>query len=274
MKVKILLAFLFLSQTVLAGNNFFTVGARSYGIGQMNSFISDGYAVFHQPAGLANTTSIQFVSYFDHKYNQWGLSSGAAGLVFPFLQNGGLGLGFFRFGDALYNETRVSAGYGHQIGFMKLGLGVDYLSLTIAEVGNKSNVALNLGGVANLTPKLFFGAIVMNLNRAWLQKEQQERVPTVMKAGLGYQPFPRLLLGVEVEKEGVFPVNVKGGIEYGIVPWLYLRTGVMSVPFTGYFGVGLHFQDKRLDYAFSRHPVLGFTHHLSFSLVLPQFFKK
>ncbi|MBY0426054.1 MAG: hypothetical protein K2Q22_10490, partial [Cytophagales bacterium] len=113
--------------------------------------------------------------------------------------------------------------------------------------------------------QLFFGAHIYNLNRAKLADYQNERIPTIMKAGLSYRPLKRLLVNIEVEKDLVFPVLYKAGIEYGLFDFLYLRTGINVDPLAGYFGAGINHKNFYFDYAFSRHQILGFTHHFSLS---------
>lgn len=263
--ILLLLCFLLMNTFTFSGNDPFPVGARIYGLANTGVTLSETFSLFNNPAGLANLDHIGVSSYFDLRYNQSGLSVGSLALAYPTEKLGTAGLGFYRFGDKLYNETRLCLAYGHKIGFMSLGTSVEYLNVTIAEIGSKSNVAISMGGIAALTEKIYFGAHIYNLNRAKLADFQNERVPTIMKAGLSYRPMQKLMVNIEVEKDLIFPAIYKAGVEYGLFEFLRLRTGINAEPVAGFFGVGMNYKGFYLDYALSRNAILGFTHHFSLS---------
>jgi hypothetical protein len=250
------------------------VGARVYGLGNTGVTLSETFSLFNNPAGLARLNQMGISSYFDLRYNQPGLSITSLALAYPTEKLGTAGIGFYRFGDNLFNETRLSIGYAHNIGFMGLGISLEYLNVTISDIGSKSNVAINMGGIAELTKHIFFGAHIYNLNRAKLADNQDERIPTIMKAGLSYRPNSKLIVNIEVEKDLIFPTLYKAGLEYGLLNFLKLRTGINMEPIAGYFGIGFNHKGFFFDYALSRHIILGFTHHFSLSYSIKKESKK
>ncbi|MEQ9231268.1 MAG: hypothetical protein RIF46_11350, partial [Cyclobacteriaceae bacterium] len=170
--------------------------------------------------------------------------------------------------DEFFSEQRVNVAFGHKLDRVSLGVSVDYLQYNIATVGTKGAMIIEFGGVAEITEQILFGAHVFNINQAKLVKETDERLPTVMKAGLSFLPSPDLIISIETEKDLDYDEVFRVGLEYQIVENLFIRTGLSTEPFNGAFGVG--FQPKRfqVDYAFSNDSNLGSVHEVSVSYSL------
>ena len=174
-----------------------------------------------------------------------------------------------RFGGALYNETRVGAGYGYRFGQISLGGRVDVLQVSIEGLGSKRVLLGTLGGQIEVVPqKLSFGASLYNLTQTKLASYQDERVPTVLKAGLAYRPTAQVLLLAETEKDVERDANFKAGLEYRPVPVLAARLGVASLTEQASAGIGVLASGFQLDYAASFQQALGFSQHLSVTLRL------
>jgi hypothetical protein len=150
--------------------------------------------------------------------------------VRPWARHGVVGLEAQRFGGQLYNETRVGVGYGYRFGQISLGARVDVLQVSIEGLGSRRVAMGTLGGQIEVVPrKLSFGAALYNLSQTKLASYQNERVPTVLKAGLAYRPGPQVLLLVEAEKDVERDANFKAGLEYRPVPVLAARLGLASL---------------------------------------------
>lgn len=258
------LFFLFLiyvPQAVASGDPF-PVGGRALGLANAAVTLTDGWSLFNNPGGIAGVDRKHILFAYDNRYGMPGMQSLAAGFIYP-SDYGNFGVSIHRSGDDLYSEHVAGLAYAHKISRVQLGIKVNYVQVQVADVGARRTLALEFGGIAEITPQLFFGAHIYNFNQAKLADYQDERIATVMKAGISYKPFSKLLLAIETEKDVDFPAIVKAGIEYEIVKNLHVRTGISSKPFVNYFGIG--FSPKRLqfDYAVRTHPVLGLSHHLS-----------
>ena len=171
-----------------------------------------------------------------------------------------------RFGGTLYNETRLGAGYGYRFGQISLGGRVDVLQVSIEGLGSRRVLLGTLGGQIEVVPqRLSFGASLYNLGQARLARYQDERVPTVLKAGLAYRPSTQVLLLVETEKDVERAANFKAGLEYRPVPVLAARLGLASLTEQASAGIGLLAGPFQIDYAVAFQQVLGFSQHLSVS---------
>lgn len=123
-----------------------------------------------------------------------------------------------------------------------------------------------MGGQGEIIPKLFFGAYAYNLNQAKLAAFEDERLATVLKAGLSYMPYKRLLLAVETEKSIDHDATFKAGAEYLLLQEkLALRTGFSTLTSKATFGVGFRARQLQAGYAFGSTTRLGSSHHLSVS---------
>jgi len=265
-----LLLFLLCSPFGLAGGDPFPMGARTLGMGNAVVAYRNQWAIFNNVGGMAGVDKVSAMASFSSQYQVSGLQVLALGAVLP-TRYGNFGLAIQRFGDEFYNEHLVGLAYSHQINQVSLGLKLNYVQIAIGDLGSRSTLALELGGVARLLPELTLGAYLYNFNQARLADYQDERLPTLMKAGLSYHPTRQLVLSAEVEKDIDYPTLFKAGVEYEIVKKLFLRTGLSSLPFTHHFGVGILSKNLAFDYALTSHPQLGFSHHLSLAY---QFEKK
>jgi hypothetical protein len=271
--MKYLLTLLLLSSFSLdtfAGGDPFPIGARSLGMGNAVVAIRHQWSIFNNVGGMAGVDKLSVMASFSSQYQVSGLQVLAIGAVMP-TKLGNFGMAIQRFGDELYHGHLVGLAYSHQINQVSVGLKINYVQIAISDLGSRSTLALELGGVAQLLPELSFGAYIYNFNQAKLADYQDERLPTLMKAGLSYKPTKQLILNAEVEKDIDYQTLFKAGVEYEIVKKLFLRTGITSLPFTHHFGVGVLAKNLMFDYALTSHPELGFSHHLSLAY---QFEKK
>ena len=171
-----------------------------------------------------------------------------------------------RFGGVLYNETRLGAGYGYRFGQISLGGRVDVLQVSIEGLGSRRVLLGTLGGQIEVVPqRLSFGASLYNLSQTRLASYQNERVPTVLKAGLAYRPSGQVTLLVETEKDVERDANFKAGLEYRPVPLLAARLGLATLTGQASAGIGVLAGSFQLDYAAAFQQALGFSQHLSIS---------
>ncbi|SFQ61295.1 hypothetical protein SAMN04515668_3299 [Hymenobacter arizonensis] len=171
-----------------------------------------------------------------------------------------------RFGGQLYNETRLGAGYGYRFGQISLGGRLDMLQVSIEGLGSRRVLLGTLGGQIEVVPqRLSFGASLYNLSQTRLASYQDERVPTVLKAGLAYRPSTQVLLVVETEKDVERDANFKAGLEYRPVPVLVARVGLATLTEQASTGIGVLAGAFQIDYAAAFQQTLGFSQHLSVS---------
>ena len=252
-----------------------TRGARAAGLANASVTLSDVWAVGNNAAGLGQLNKPAVGVYAENRYLLSALNTVAVAAAMPLgtvenekARNGVVGVEVQRFGGKLYSEQRIGAGYGYRGGLVSIGARVDMLQLSIEGLGSKQAVAVSLGGQAELVPKrLVFGAYLYNINQAKLAEYQQERVPTVLKAGLSYRPTDKVLLNIETEKDVEQDADFKAGLEYRIIEKLALRAGFRTLTEETTGGVGFQAGALQIDYAAAWHAALGLSQHVGVGFV-------
>ena len=235
------------------------MGARAQALGYTTSCLEDEWSVFNNIAGLAkvekSAASFTYSSYPGMKsFNRMAVT-----VALP-SKFGTAGVGAFKFGDDLYSEQILTAGFSNTFGLASLGASLNYIQYNAEGFGRKGVVSLNFGGIARLTKQFSIGAQIKNIFQPELSEEANERLPTLLSVGAAFTPSEKLLLTTELEKDLDYPFTWKTGVEYKIYKKFILRTGFNIRPNTGFFGLGFAPSNFQLDYAYSFNPELK-SHH-------------
>ncbi|WP_235893446.1 PorV/PorQ family protein [Litoribacter populi] len=252
-----------------SGMEVYPSGARSMGMGNSHTTLVDGYSLFNNIGALGRLESSQAFFGFDHRLNLSELTTLSAGMAMV-TPKGNWGLNVSHFGGQLFNQQNVGLGFSNKLGIGSFGLKVNYLQTNMEEFGRSGVPIFEFGGVAELTPKLFFGAHIYNFSRAKMSKLTNDTFPTIIKAGLSIKPSEHLTFNVEAEKDILLPPILKVGMEYDFQEKLQGRMGFNSNPNNLFFGIGFRPRKYQIDYALSQNYKLGFTHHFSFNLLFGQ----
>ena len=242
-------------------------GARSMGLANANVTLADAWSVFNNIGGIGSVEESEFFAGYDHRLGLNELTTLAAGAVLKG-SSGAWGLGLSNYGGELFNQQTIGIGYGNQLGIASLGIKINYFQTNIEGFGRGAAPVLEMGGVAELTPWLFFGAHMYNLSRSKLSRVTGEYLPMIVRSGLSFRPTEGLMINLEAEKEVYLAPQLKLGIEYSLSDKLWARTGVNTHPQQLFFGIGFSPKRYRFDYAMSQNHQLGFTHHVSFNYLL------
>ncbi|MBX2902375.1 MAG: hypothetical protein KF872_02375 [Chitinophagales bacterium] len=262
-----IVSFILLSIAAFAGGDNFTAGARATAIGDASITLSDVFSTTTNQAGLAFMNEVAFGVYTDRKFVSAKTNNFNAAVAVPFVPKvGAFGLSVNYYGYGLYNETKIGLAYARRFGSkFSMGIQFDYMRFFIAENGQKSIFTLEAGFQYRPWKVLTFGAHVYNPIPYKIDRVFNERLPTIVKVGLGYEPSPKVLIAVEYQQDIQHKPQFKGGVEYRPIKYLNIRAGVQTTPFSFSFGLGTAVKGFRLDAGSSYHPVLGFTPQLSAS---------
>jgi hypothetical protein len=250
-----------------SGNETLPKGARSSGLGNAHVTLGDVWSVFNNIGGLSRSEASQVSFAYDHRLNLNELTTLAVAAVLKG-EKSALGIGVSTFGSDYFSQSQFGLGFSNQLGIASLGIKVNYFQTSIEGFGTGRAAVIEFGGVAELTPELFFGAHIYNPGRARYGKNSPDHLPTVVKAGISYRPSDKLMLNVEAEKDILLDPLVKIGLEYNLMDKIWARTGLNTFAQSLFFGIGFHFRKIQLDYAMNQHPQLGYTHHFSFNYFL------
>jgi hypothetical protein len=262
MKSGILLLFFLAATKIAKAQSVSTLmGARAAGISYASSVLPDEWSLFNNPGGLAGIEKTNVAFTYDLQGRIAGANRMACVFSIP-LKTGVMGSGFFRFGDPLYSEQIVTAGYGNRFGIAALGVKVNYVQYRAEGYGTKSAATISLGGIADLTPHLSIGMYAVNINQPRLS-DNGERIPTRLVAGLGFKPTDKVLLVTEVEKDLEYDAVWKAGLEYVLHKKIAVRTGFNIHPNAAFFGLGFQTRKLKIDYAVQYSTTLNFSYQAS-----------
>jgi len=254
------------SNVVFATGDNFLSGARAAALSGAAITLSDVYATTNNQAGLGFMTEYAVGVYTDRKFLNAKVNNINVAIALPFQKVGTFGLSANYYGFSLYNETKIGLAYARKFGSkFSLGVQFDYLRLNMAELGNRNFFTIEMGMQYKPWKVLTFGAHIYNPIPYKVEPVFGERLPTIIKFGLGYEPATKVLIAAEYEQDIFYKPRFKAGIEYRVVKYVSLRVGAQSTPFCGTFGFGVNVVGVRLDAAAAYHPVMGFTPHLALS---------
>lgn len=260
---KLLLPFalLLFTHTAFSSGDNFTAGARATAIGNAAVTLSDVFSTTTNQAGLGFMTNYSVGIYADRKFVNAQINNFNGAVALPISAKvGTFGVSANYYGYKFYNETKIGLAYGRRFGDkFSMGVQFDFLRTTIFENGSRNFYTFELGFQYKPWKVLTIGAHVYNPIPYKVEKVFAERLPTVIKFGLGYEPSPKVLLAAEYEQDIHYKPQFKGGIEYRPIKYVHVRAGVQTTPFSASLGVGVNVKGLNIDLASSYHPVLGFT---------------
>jgi hypothetical protein len=260
----------------LFDNIILTPRARAMG-GAFVALSNDASAIFTNPAGLAEQTSISaYASYVDlFGYPYWDL--GAVSAVVP-TDYGTFGVGARMFSTE-YNgvdlETEYTIMVGQGVTLMKdihsslavgytanlYGLSFDAMSVSGEDLGSANTMGFDVGVLGTLRDRTRFGFFMKNINNPKLGDPDTEDLPQWLTAGVAYSPYGGVETTLELQKQDSEDMRACFGIESAVTDFFTVRAGLQNNPNRLSAGFGANWQRLRVDYSYTSHAVLPGTHH-------------
>jgi hypothetical protein len=256
--------FLCLPYTLYAQSVSTLMGARSNGLGYASSCLQDEWSLFNNIGGLASVEKVTVATAYDWRPALPVGNRMAAAFNVP-TTIGVVGFGVFRFGDDIYNEQLLSAGFSNQFGIASLGARVNYIQYNAEGFGRKGVVTVSFGGIAELTPWLSIGAYISNINQPSLSESDEEYLPTILVTGIGLTLSEKVFATLEVEKDINYGPIWKTGLEYKPFTKASFRTGFNLHPNAIFFGAGFNTRKIKIDYALQYAVTTGTGHQATIS---------
>lgn len=271
-KSILILGFILFAKIAIAQSISTQMGARTAGMGYASSGISDEWSLFNNPGGVGKISQTNAAFAYEVQSQLKGANRMAAAFNKPF-KWGIASVGLFRFGDDLYNEQLISAGFGNQLGIASLGMKVNLVQYHAEGFGVSTALSFDFGGIAELTEKLSVGAYITNLTQSRIG-ENEERLPTRLTAGLSFNPEKNIFITTELSKELEYAATWRTGIEYSFHQKVFFRTGFNINPNSAFFGIGVFKKKIKFDYAMHLNHLKGASHQASASYWFSQKDKK
>lgn len=242
-----------------------SIGARAFAVKSFVAVANDVWAVFYNPAGIADLKSREIsFSYIPAQFGLTQLSEKGAVYYEPSLPVK-FGIGIKSFGFELYRENVLKITIARGFGAFNLGLNLNYTFISIKNYGSAGAFSADFGFVSKPAKFLKFGFVVKNLISGKIG-EAQERLPKEIDLGIALMPYSNLIVSMGVYKELTFRECVRYGVEYNIVDFVSVRFGLSNYPVRYSGGVGIKLSRFQLDYGIDNHQLLGLTHQITLTV--------
>lgn len=267
--VKIIVICLFLCSALLVQGQNYPLGARQAGMAGCGVTTIDVWSAHHNQAALAFLDKPAIGLFAENRYGLSELGLQAGTFAYP-TASGTFGITLSHFGYELYNESKVGVSFAKSFGKrFATGIQIGYVNKHFGDLyGNQGAPVAEIGFFAEPYDNFFIGAHIFNLTRAKIADYNDERLPTILRAGMGFKLSERLLIITEGEKDLTTKLLFRAGIEYLFLEQLYIRSGISSNPNEISFGIGYKTTRIRADIAFTTHQVLGISPHIGFIYLL------
>jgi hypothetical protein len=227
---------------------------------------SDAYALFNNPAGLAQQNWREISIYYSPSpFGISKLANGSAVYHEP-TKFGSFAIAYSNYGFNLYKETSIFVSYSKMIfNNFFFGITLNYKTLSIKNYGNDNTVKILLGGLIYLTNNFRIGFALDNITRSTFGNSENQ-IPIIFDIGISYNIINELSLNASLQKEIEMNSSIRIGVDYQIIKYLNLRIGAMNEPSSFSAGIGINYSIFEIDYALFNHQDLGFTHQIGITL--------
>jgi hypothetical protein len=229
---------------------------------------ADDFAPFHNPASLAWWEGIggaaSTVRPFGYDFSTQNVVSAVAALPGRW---GGAAVGVRHFGvdylgEDLTHETTITLAHGFRVaGDVQSELAVGWSlnlyglgygsSVTGIDPGDANAVGINLGATAVLRDRTRVGFHALNVNSPNIGDRDKLDLRRSLSVGVAYSPYSGVATTLDIATEPGESVQYRGGAEFQVTDFAWLRAGVHTEPNVFSAGVGLARGPVRFDYGFS-----------------------
>jgi hypothetical protein len=258
-RLVLLLFFCFSTLACLPQNAKQTLIAPYIKTGAYSHQQSDVFSFTTNQAALGQTKTFSAGVFGERKFMLNELNSFSAAAALP-THSGNFGLQLLHYGNSLYSEMQTGLAYGRKLSdYIDVGVQFNYYTMQITGYGNATAINFEAGALFHFTDKLHGGVHVYNPTSSKVGKNNEERLPAVYNAGLGYDASENFFISAEIEKTEDLPINVNAIMQYQFADHFLVRGGVATNTSVYFLGVGFRLQHFRVDATASIHPQLGIT---------------
>ncbi|MBI3883655.1 MAG: hypothetical protein HY305_05450 [Sphingobacteriales bacterium] len=234
------------------------VSAVYLSLGAYSTTHHDVFSFVNNQASLAKINNTQAGIYSERRFLLKETSQYTAAVAIP-TQLGNFGIQLNYGGFTNFNEYKIGLAYARSLGSaIDIGIQFNYNGYHIPAYVNNSAVNFEIGMIAHLTDKLNMGVHVYNPVGGKFSKSE-EQLTAIYKIGIGYDVSEIFFVSAEVVKEEHFPASINAGVQYKFMQQLFAKAGICSAISAPYAGIGVSWNNLRVDISGSYHPQLGFS---------------
>ena len=258
--------FIFIPLATFAGKEGDPAGAGQAGKGGISVFTSGVWSTHNNPAGLAKLMNPVTGLYIENRFLIKELFFNVGSFALP-VKNGGFGIAISHLRLGQYTNTFAGLAYGRQFGD-KFSAGVRFDCYRVSfgkEYEAGTAISFDAGIQWEISEKVSFACNVFNPIRVEFSGLPDQKMPSIIRAGISYKPIPELVLLTEFKKSSGSDLDFSYGMEYSFDNKIFIRAGLGINNSKFSFGFGYVLTQFSFDVAATWHQMLGFTPQASLS---------
>jgi hypothetical protein len=225
---------------------------------ELNAYSSKPDAVSFQAnqAALAATDHLSFGAFGERRFLLADAAYYYVAAVIP-SRFGNFGISAKYGGSKNFNESMLGLAYARELGKkIKAGIQFNYYGYRVPGYKSASAITAEAAVLFRLLPQLQSGISIVNPVGG---KMGEEKLPSVYKIALGYEPSDHFFVAISIIKEEERPVNCIAGLQYQFANKFLARIGMIGESSAIYGGAGLCWGKFRIDVCVSYHAQLGYS---------------
>jgi hypothetical protein len=246
--------------------DIFLSGSRSQALAGASVSLADCWSVFGNQAGIAQIDRLTIGGTFQNRFLVKELSSSSGIFILP-IRSSVFAISVYQFGKTTFRHEKFGLTFARSLNpRLHFGLQFNYYRFFMSE-DNRSvgTYGLELGFQYQLTDQLLLGIHSLNPYKTSIKTFSGEySYPSRFNIGAHYQLSDSFGFIAELEKDLLYPLNFKTGLEYNILNNLFIRTGISGKPFQLAAGMGFAVKKLKLDLAVAYNQHLGNSPSVSF----------
>lgn len=255
-----------LAAPVLKAQELFFSGSRSQALAGVTSSLADCWSVFGNQSGITSIDRPTVCGTFQNKFLVKELSSSAGIFILP-VHSSVFAFSVYQFGKTSFRNEKFGIAFARSLNpKLHFGIQFNYYRFFLAEENQSiGSFGLELGFQHQLTDRLLLGIHALNPYKTSIKTFSGEySYPSRFNIGAHYQLSESFGFVTELEKDLLYPLNFKTGLEYAILKKLFIRTGISGKPYQLSAGLGFAVDKLKIDLAVAYNQYLGNSPSVSF----------
>ena len=255
-----------LSAPFLKAQEVFLPGSRSQALAGISTSLADCWSVFGNQAGLANIDSPIIGGTFHNRFLVKELATSSGLFILPF-HSSVFAFSVYQFGKTTFRQEKFAIAFARSLNpKLHFGIQFNYYRFFLAEANrNIGSSGLELGFQYQLTDQLLLGIHALNPYKTSIKTFFGEySYPSRFNIGAHYRLSESFSFVTELEKDLLYPLNFKTGLEYAILNKIFIRTGISGKPYKLSAGMGFAVNKLKIDLAVAYNQYLGNSPSISF----------
>jgi len=255
-----------LAAPILKAQEVYLPGSRSQALAGASSSLADCWSAFGNQAGLAQVDRLTIGGAFQNRFFVKELSTSSGLLILPVFSSV-FAFSVYQFGKTSFRQEKFGLAFARRLNpRLHFGIQFNYYRFFLAEENQSiGTYGVELGFQYQLTHQLLLGIHVLNPYKTYIKTFSGEySYPSRLNMGASFQLSESFVFVLELQKDLVYPMNIKSGLEYSILKKLTIRTGISGKPYELSAGLGFAVQKLKIDMAVAYNQYLGNSPSISF----------